>query len=318
MQNNNTVAIEINTNNQLINSLVDMVEKHLIQRKDPRITLFYLYELLHTKGNIESKLARLAQINTDEKLKTTLRILFYKSDNQKYLTDTFCNAQFNAALSTILQREEAIGHRNVDPPEDFPFKVLNQQEQKQLVEKEIQNGKHNHLYRICFKQWKDAEELRQYRLEFVDLYNYLWEIQYIHTQKVALTWYEFIHTHLAVLHPRQVEKLSILKLHTPQANEIQDNDMMYFFGDKEIFTIMNHMIKEILKAPLHIDHKENTQEIPQRWPYIETVLNSSPFNKDYITHHEQTFLDIICKLSTRLYQKNQLIGLPSIETIFCS
>jgi len=318
MQNNNTIAAakESIPHNKLIQSLLDMIDKHLIKRNDPRITLFYLYELRHTKGNIESKLARLSKINTDLQLKATLETLLHKSDYQQYLNDNFYTAQFNAVLSSILKREEDIGHRNVDPPEDFPFKVLTEQQQIQFVEKEIVKDRNKHLYRICFTDWKDAEELLQYRLEFIDLYNYLWEISYIEKHKVALTWFEFIHSNLAVLDPRQVEKLSMLKLHTPQANEIHDNDMMYFFGDKTIFTLMNDMLAEILAAPLKVSYNANANQIPQRWPYICHVLTSSIFLKDYIIYHVQTFLDIISKLSTRLYGKNQLIGLPNIEPMF--
>jgi len=294
-----------------VNYLINMIETQLIKRNDPIITLFYLYELRHTPGELSHKLFRLSRISSDLQLHQSLKEL-YRKYNYHQLIDQDQTKQFTAKLNTILKREENIGHSHVDA-EEFPFKVLNEQEQQELVAKEL--AKDKHLYRIQFTHWKNAEELRQCRDEFTDLYNFLWEIYYIDTHKLAVNYHEFIHRNLAVLAPEHVEKLSLSKLHTPLANEHADNNQMCSLGDAAIFTIMNTMIPEIKAAPIKTSYLENYNELPERWPYLFQTFTNNKLPETYTYQLTQTFFDIVYKLSTRLYQKNELIGIPTIETI---
>ncbi|GAA3929162.1 hypothetical protein GO495_06585 [Chitinophaga oryziterrae] len=306
----NTTVGEIKETS-LVNYLSNMIEKHLIKPNDPIITLFYLYELRHTTGEISHKLFRLSRINSDLQFHQTLKEL-YRTYNYHQLIDQDQTKQFTTKLNTIIKREENIGHSNVDA-EEFPFKVLNEQKQQELVTKEL--AKDKHLYRIQFTHWKNAEELRQCRDEITDLYNFLWEIYYIDTHTIAINYHEFIHRNLAVLAPEHVEKLSLSKLHTPLANEHADNNQMCSLGNAAIFTIMNTMISEIKAAPIKISYLENYNELSERWPYLFQTFSNNKLPETYTYQLTQTFFDIVYKLSTRLYQKNELIGIPTIESI---
>ena len=96
-----------------VNQLIQMVEQHLIKRKDPKITLFYLYELQYTGPHIKHKLAKLRKINTDIPLNQSITKIEeqYPSSTLEHYNHT---EQFNTALKAIIIREEEIGHSQVN------------------------------------------------------------------------------------------------------------------------------------------------------------------------------------------------------------
>jgi hypothetical protein len=302
------------TKEEFLQELEDFIKIVVVETDHFHTSLGRLYTMLYSSGSLQNKLKNL--IKNDKDLFILKSIEKLKKD---YGQGFFMNQSLTKPFKEILKKQVrkiqdlasiyiyvcSIGpeFENTEFAEPI-YNLLNYDEQESIVNRETRREKYS--YTLKFFHSQEEEKLKDYQNDLKHFYRFVMELHYIHEHRIALNYSKWNYRSLTILDMDLLPKLSVQELQIPSISHNQNQDELYFTGDKEVLLQMHDILQEIQRSP---SEKRFLGQIPvpltKRFLYFGSTLKEADLYNNYKEELLQRFLHQVISFDYKF--KHQII-----------